>query len=277
MMAKYCPYYSNPFPATGIEAAHTGDGIQMAFEAGADSEGLGNLLLCGPCFVGGFGAFHLAIEPTTVWVNKDGRRFIEEGLGCSPFEAPNAMLRQPDQVCFSLFDESVKQQVLQQGYIRPDAATVSSVDKIEGALEANYKKGTLLISSSWEEIAHWVGAEPETLKSTIDRYNQFCDTRHDEEFAKKAEYLRALRTPPYYAAKCYPWHLGSIGGIKINERMEVLTKNNQSIHGLYACGSDTGGWSSSTYNRYLAGAGASFAINSGLIAGENAVKYVFEK
>ena len=91
---------------------------------------------------------------------------------------------------------------------------------------------------------------------------------------KKPEYLKALRNPPYYAAKCYPWHLGSIGGIKVNERMEVLNKDRQWIRGLYACGSDTGGWSGPTYNRFLAGAGASFAINSGLIAGENAAHYL---
>jgi fumarate reductase flavoprotein subunit len=274
MMKKYCPYYNNPLPTTGIEIAHTGDGVQMAFEAGADSEGLGNLLMCGPCFVGGFGAFHLAIEPTTVWVNKDGRRFIEEGLDCSPFEAPNAMLRQPDQVCFSLFDEAIKREVLQRGYIRPTADTVSPVDRIESALEENFKKGNLMISSSWDEIARWTGAEPAVLKSTVEQYNRFCDSGHDDEFAKKSEYLKALRTPPYYAAKCYPWHLGSIGGIKINERMEVLNKNRQPIRGLYAVGSDTGGWSASTYNRYLAGAGASFAINSGLIGGENAARFL---
>jgi len=274
MMAKYCPNYSNPLPTSGIEISHTGDGIRMAFEIGADNEGLGNLLMCGPCFTGGFGAFHLAIEPTTLWVNKDGRRFIEEGLDGSPFEAPNAMIRQPGQVCYNLFDEAIKQQVLKHGYIRPDAATVSPVNKIESALEANFKRGNLMISSSWDVLAEWIGAEPATLKSTIEQYNQFCDAGHDDEFVKKAEYLKALRNPPFYAAKCYPWHLGSIGGIKINERMEVLNKNQQPIKGLYAVGSDTGGWSASTYNRYLAGAGASFAINSGFIGGENIVKYL---
>jgi fumarate reductase flavoprotein subunit len=274
MMEKYCPNYKNSLPITGIEIAHTGDGIQMAFEAGADNEGLGNLLLCGPCFVGGFGAFHLAIEPTTIWVNKDGRRFIEEGLDCSPFEAPNAILRQPDQVCFSLFDERTKLQVIEHGYIRPDGATVSPVDKIAGALEENFKKGTLMKSDHWDDIAGWIGVEPAKLKSTVDEYNQSCDIGYDKEFAKKPKFLKALRNPPFYVAKCYAWHLGSIGGIKINERMEVLNKNRQWIQGLYACGSDTGGWSASTYNRYLAGAGASFALNSGLIAGENAAGYL---
>ena len=274
MMAKYLPHYLNTLPTSGIELSHTGDGIQMAFEAGADNEGLGNLLMCGPCFVGGFGAFHLAIEPTTVWVNKEGRRFIEEGLGCSPFEAPNAILRQPEQVCFSIFDEGIKQQVIKHGYIRPDAHTVSPVDKIENALKENIKKGTLATSSLLAGLADWIGAEPATLKATIEQYNRFCDAGHDKEFAKKPEYLKALRYPPFYAAKCYPWHLGSTGGIKINEHMEVLNKNQQPIKGLYAVGSDTGGWSSSTYNRYLAGAGASYAINSGLIGGENVAEYL---
>jgi fumarate reductase flavoprotein subunit len=274
LLAKYCPGYSNPLPTSGIEISHTGDGIQMAFEAGADNEGLGNLLMCGPCFVGGFGAFHLAIEPTAVWVNMEGKRFIEEGLGCSPFEAPNAILRQPEQVCFSIFDEAIKQQVINHGYIRPDAHTVSPVDKLENAIKENLKKGTLTASSKVAGLAEATGVNKDVLQSTIDRYNQFCDAKHDDEFAKKPEYLKALRNPPYYIARCYPWHLGSIGGIKINERMEVLNKNQQPIKGLYAVGSDTGGWSSSTYNRYLAGAGASYAINSGFIGGENAAAYL---
>jgi len=274
MLAKYVPGYSNPLPTSGIEISHTGDGIQMAFEAGADSEGLGNLLLCGPCFVGGFGVFHLVIEPTTIWVNKDGRRFIEEGLGCSPFEAPNAMLRQPEQVCFSIFDAATLKQVIEHGYIRPDADTVSPVNKIENAMKDNLEKGTIIAASSVKELAARINISAAALEATINRYNGFCDAGRDGDFVKNPEYLKALRHPPFYAAKCYPWHLGSIGGVKINERMEVLDKTNRPIKGLYAVGSDTGGWSSSTYNRYLAGAGASYAINSGLIGGENASEYV---
>ena len=274
MLAEYVPGYSNPLPTSGIETSHTGDGIQMAFKAGADNEGVGNLLMCGPCFVGGFGIFHLAIEPTAIWVNKEGRRFIEEGLGCSPFEAPNAMLRQTEQVCFSIFDERTVRQVLEHGYIRPDADTVSPVDKIEAAMKEHLAKGTLKAASTAAGLAESIGLDKDVLATTIDRYNGFCDAGHDGEFAKKTDYLKALRHPPFYAAKCYPWHLGSIGGIKINERMEVLDKDHRPIRGLFAVGSDTGGWSSATYNRFLAGAGASYAINSGFIGGENAAAYL---
>lgn len=274
MVARYRPDYLNPLPVSGIELSHLGEGIRMAFEAGADEEGLGNLLMCGPCFVGGFGVFHLAIEPTTIWVNREGLRFIEEGLGCSPFEVPNAILRQPDQVCFSIFDQATVDRVLKNGYIRPDAALVSPIENIVTALRENIEKEYLKVSESVGDIAAWIGAEPADLIATIERYNQFCDLGRDAEFVKEPDYLKALRHPPYYAAKCYPWHLGSIGGIKINERMEVLDKNRQPIKGLYAVGSDTGGWSSSTYDRYLAGAGASYAVNSGLIGGENVADYV---
>ena len=43
--------------------------------------------------------------------------------------------------------------------------------------------------------------------------------------------------------------------------------------GLYAAGSNAGGWESDTYNAMLPGTAFGFAITSGRIAGENAVRY----
>jgi fumarate reductase flavoprotein subunit len=48
----------------------------------------------------------------------------------------------------------------------------------------------------------------------------------------------------------------------------------KAIAGLYAAGSDTGGWESDTYNVVLSGSTLGFAINSGRIAGENAARFV---
>jgi fumarate reductase flavoprotein subunit len=55
--------------------------------------------------------------------------------------------------------------------------------------------------------------------------------------------------------------------------MEVVDKDDQPIPGLYAVGNDAGGWESDTYDADLSGTTLGFAINSGRIAGENAVKY----
>ena len=81
-----------------------------------------------------------------------------------------------------------------------------------------------------------------------------------------------LRTPPYYAIKCGVDYLDTIGGIKINERMEVLDTQGKAIPGLFAAGIDTGGWVEDTYCMRTTGTTFAFAINSGRIAAENAVK-----
>jgi len=83
--------------------------------------------------------------------------------------------------------------------------------------------------------------------------------------------LLPLRTAPYYGIKCNVDFLETIGGIKIDEHMEVIDTQGNPIPGLYAAGADTGGWEGDTYCVKLAGTTFSFALNSGRIAGENAV------
>jgi fumarate reductase flavoprotein subunit len=118
---------------------------------------------------------------------------------------------------------------------------------------------------------------PRILSETINEYNAYCDEKHDRLFFKNSKYLRALRKPPYYAAKCYPGHLSSLGGIKINHRMEVLNQECEPIPGLYAGGNDAGGFATTSYNGQTAGTGSGFALASGRIAGENAAYYISMK
>ena len=123
-------------------------------------------------------------------------------------------------------------------------------------------------------MAKWMGADPKVLKATIDEYNAACDHGYDPVFAKDRIYLVPLRTPPYYAIKCSFGLNNTIGGIKINEYMEVLDKQDKPIPGFYAAGVDTGGWVPDTYCVTLPGTAFGFALNSGRIAGENTAVYV---
>ena len=68
--------------------------------------------------------------------------------------------------------------------------------------------------------------------------------------------------------------LGTMGGIKVNYKMEVLNKEGNPIPGLYAVGADTESWESDTYWALLAGSAFGFAMNSGRIAAENASDYI---
>jgi NADPH-dependent glutamate synthase beta subunit-like oxidoreductase len=128
------------------------------------------------------------------------------------------------------------------------------------------------IADSWDEIASWIGADAEVLKATIDEYKINCERGYDVLFAKDRRHLVPLRTPPYYAIKMGVDYLDTIGGLKINERMEVLDKKGVPMPGIYAAGIDTGGWVGDTYCIRTTGTTFAFAINSGRIAGENAVK-----
>ena len=64
------------------------------------------------------------------------------------------------------------------------------------------------------------------------------------------------------------------GGIKIDEKMAVLDKEDNPIPGLYAVGADAGGWESDTYCAVLPGSAFGFALNSGRIAAEHASDHI---
>jgi fumarate reductase flavoprotein subunit len=71
-----------------------------------------------------------------------------------------------------------------------------------------------------------------------------------------------------------PGAFGTLGGIKINHRIEVLDKNMAPIPGLYAAGVDANNLYRDSYEFYLCAGTMGFAVNSGRIAGENAAQYV---
>jgi fumarate reductase flavoprotein subunit len=281
LLKKYFPEYTKDTRSTGIP--HKGDGLLMATEIGAAIEGA-TLQWEGPIFEGARHGPGVNKEPDMIWVNKKGERFADESVAANHFESVNALLQQPGKVSYTLFDEKIKQDVIERierGYIRyrglvPRARKADPPD-FSDDLRTEAKKGTVLISDTWDEIAKWIGASRKVLKTTIEGYNNCCDKGHDKIFAKERRYLIPLRTPPYYAMRCYAIFLTAIGGIKINHHMEVLNKEDNPIPGLYAAGNDTGGWEPDTYNAVLSGHAFAFALNSGRISGENAAKYVSGK
>jgi len=157
---------------------------------------------------------------------------------------------------------------------RDKGAVHHYLDRVEKELWKEAGKGRIKIADTWDDIALWMGVAPKILKATVGRYNASCDRGVDDIFNKEGRYLNALKVPPFHAIRCYSSFLGTIGGIKINPAMEVLDKGDRPIPGLYAAGTDTGGWESDTYCLQLSGSAFGFALNSGRIAGENAAQYV---
>jgi fumarate reductase flavoprotein subunit len=278
LLKRYCPEQLEMFEESGVPGMD-GDGLIMAMELGADTVGLGNLHMVGPAPLPKSWTIEaVAGEPYCIWVNKKGERFIDETITFNVFEAINAILRQKGRICFAIIDNNMKEYIAEHGVIRGCGELFvprgKKMEGLEKELSKHIEKGGAFKSESLEEISEWIGAPRDALRKTVDEYNEFCDRRYDEIFVKDPQYLQALRTPPFYAIKFSGALLGTMGGIKINYKMEVLNKEDDPIPGLYAVGADTGGWESDTYCAVLSGSAFGFAMNSGRIAAENASDYI---
>jgi fumarate reductase flavoprotein subunit len=220
-------------------------------------------------------------EPSVIWVNKQGRRFIDEAAAFNYYESINAMIRQTDGVCYALFDTGLIRRITESGLNNvPSGFEYGERHRsplpagLEKELQAQAEKGVIKISDSWEALADWLEIDCDVLNTTVAEYNAACESGYDPVFNKDRAYLQPLRTTPYYAVKCGSTYLNTLGGIKINERMEVIDTHGNPIRGLYAAGVDTGGWTSDTYCAALPGTAFGYAINSGRIAGESAYEFI---
>jgi fumarate reductase flavoprotein subunit len=272
----------NLFPVGNVDKV--GDGIRMAWEVGAAEEGLGALELfrvgpTGPDFPM-MGQIEFIPAQPDLWVDQRGERFCDESIAYSETSAGNANARYKEGYTYSLFDESIKQTILERGMERgvgednpPGTRPLNFDRELQRALDS--KTTEIVVADSLEELAGKMGVEREVLKNTVAEYNGFCKKGHDDLFAKDPKYLRPLIGPKYYAVKSRTICLGSLGGIKINHNMEVVGKKGQTIPGLYAGGFDAGGMYGDSYCIHdSSGLSSGFASNSGRIAGRNILRYL---
>lgn len=288
MLKKYCPEYKENTLCFG--AFNMGEGLKMAMELDAATEGLGYLMMMGPLTFGMVTAtvgtppdtkplvvqMASLMDRRSIWVNKTGKRFIDESIGDHHLVS-HTVARQPRAFAYTILDSKLAEKIaLEQSQMAP----VQMPEGFHGGprglstKETEKYKDPLLVSDSMEEIARWIGAEKKVFRETLDEYNASCEKGMDSLMGKDLQYLEPLNTPPYYIVRWYPAFSNTSGGIKVNHRMEVINKNNRFIRGVYAAGVDTGGWTGETYCIKLTGWAFGYAINSGRIAGKNAAEYV---
>jgi fumarate reductase flavoprotein subunit len=257
--------------------AATGDGIKMAWEAGGAQDEMHFGFTCGiPGPAGGgmpartpeAGAF----RKPNLMVNLDGERFINEEIMLNHSLTANAITRQKNKCGFVIFDQAAKK-AFEADYVKDYPNAKVDVDAyLKGVLEKGHQN--IFVADSIEELASKTGINLNNLKQTIEVYNQACENGRDEVFNKNPKNLIAVKQPKFYAGKYFPSGYGTMGGIKINYKTEVLNKDLNPIPGLYAVGDVSSAIHGDTYCEILSGHGMGFALNSGRIAGENAAKFI---
>lgn len=107
---------------------------------------------------------------------------------------------------------------------------------------------------------------------TPKRYNENVAFGFDRDFYKEREWLTPINKGPFYAIKIAPYSFTSIGGIKIDQYMHALDKNNQPVKGLYCTGMDAGGMYGDSYPVWFSGNAFGFSSWSGRHAALQAIE-----
>jgi len=294
LLKQLCSDYHDNMERVGLP--HTGDGLLMAKEIGAATEKTGALLLGGPSslhppdlLIKGdktpdifrIGLMPIAWEARTLWLNSSGRRFTDESVDSGTVPSINTVVCQKDNICHTIFDTNILEVLIDKGPVMsmgiPQNKKGKKLPTLAKDLLAMKEKGLVRIFKTLADMADWMGIDRRALTASVKEYNADCDRGHDSLFAKDKKYLIPLRKPPYYVIRWSTAFTNTIGGIVVNENMEVLDKDENPIPGLFAAGVDTGGWESETYCMRLPGHALGYALNTGRIAGENAAKLVSGK
>ena len=159
----------------------------------------------------------------------------------------------------------------------PFLGTMPAIDapltNINEVLDYCVSIGAVVKADSIEALAEKAGMNKDTLVSHVELYNSHCDIKKDETFLKDPIHLNAYadNEEAYYAIKAAPYVYTTIGGLNVNENMQVLKEDNSIIPGLYATGVDSMGVIFGG-NQYLSygGPALGYAFTSGRIAGLHA-------
>jgi len=277
MIKKYTPYEFGHDMFSMRVPGLVGEGLRMAWEAGAaQSQTTMHLIFSLPPPYNGRGGAREELaffrQPNLI-VNLLGERFANEEIIANTTYLGNAILRQKDHVGFAIFDKDTRLYYEKNGMHFCDPATVESID---ANIQQVFKEGCdcVYIAETLEELCGKTGIDLKGLQKTLNEYNRMCETGRDPFFNKRSQYLRPVKTPGFYAAKLVPSAYGSLGGIKVNYKLEVLNKNEEVIAGFYAAGVDVNTLYGDSYIYILPGNTLGFALNSGRMAGENAADYV---
>ena len=251
-----------------------GDGLRMAWEAGAAKDGREFINMSyrpGPSGESTTNQYAATAKQPHLWLNPKGERFTNESnIEQWPF-AGNA-LENEGGVMFVVYDDNTRKHMVEEGIdvgvgvMVPVATRLTKFDEDFAKGEA---AGKAFKAKSLEELAKKTGMDYKILKATIDRYNEFCSVRHDGDFVKDAKYMRPVLKAPFYAVKSVATSLGTLGGVKINEKMQAVDSKRNPIPGLYVVGNDAGGMYGDSYDLVMAGSTVGFAMNSGRIAAES--------
>jgi len=250
---------------------NTGDGIAMALAVGAQPYGhwSGCHAVAWDANAPPFGdrrigeLFQKHSYPFGLIVNREGRRFVDEGADFRNYtyaKYGREILKQPGRVAFQIFDQKVVP-LLREEY------RIKEVTKAE--------------AQTLEELAEALEIDRDGLVRTVREFNAavqpgtFDPTVLDGKSTRgivppKSNWALPLDTPPYLGFAVTCGITFTFGGVRVTPEAAVVDTEGDVLPGLYAAGELVGGL---FYHNYPGGTGLMSGAVFGRIAGEQAAIY----
>jgi fumarate reductase flavoprotein subunit len=132
------------------------------------------------------------------------------------------------------------------------------------------EKGIIKSADTLQGLAKLMEVPYDKLKATVARYNDLARMGKDLDFGKRSECLSKIERIPFYAIKIGVSLLVTLGGLKINTKLQVLDTEKNAIPGLFAAWNTSGSFFSNEYPITIFGVSHSRALTFSRLAGFNA-------
>jgi fumarate reductase flavoprotein subunit len=198
-------------------------------------------------------------KPREIYVNEQAERFMNEDTP-NPDDREHIVNQQTNRRFWLIFDETA---------LNAGASIIPQLT-IEQIKEEAKREKAFWQAESIEELANKMGLNPDKLSETINRFNESCDHKNDNDFGRdltNSETVFSIKNPPFYGILTYAYSLISFGGLAVNDKLEVLNENEAPIKGLYAAGEIIGVHATSG-NAFCGGMVLTPALSFGKYLGE---------
>ena len=180
-----------------------------------------------------------SFNPGSIWVNAQGRRFVQEIVGRVPDFGGSvaAVLRQPQAMYWSIFDARGRAKFFVSGSGWDDTNNVQR-EIFDNPKMARWVKR----AGSIADLAEATRLPTDALEESVGSWNTMIKAGKDTEFKRfgwgetNQPQPQAIDTPPFYAIQYFPLSRKSMGGVAVDLSCRVLDRRGQPIPNLYAVG-----------------------------------------
>lgn len=172
-------------------------------------------------------------------VNQDGVRFFNESGNAwdlmQAMKQNSAQYLVMDQAAFDGFNAGMT------------GSNIYSMDDVSAWLQDDYDgQPVMKTAATLEELAGKLGLPADALIASSAAFNEVAAKGETDAFGRKIEVAQSAEGP-YYALQMHIRYYASLGGLHINDNMQVLNTAQEAIPGLYAAGEVVGGVEGDVY------------------------------